>query len=221
MHTPFDMFFLCRRGPKSKKKSKKTKFKSVKNDQELDLPHPVNSKKRKESSTMPEDPSKDNKKPRKDSEFDLDSQSPETLETEDLRDPVRTKTGGKISIMVMPVKRIMVVKPEKLRKKGNIWSKDFFPSPDTWSNQEDAILCAVVNEYSTNWFLVSDALYSVSTGGFYRGIFRHPAHCSQRFRELFFKYFSCGVDGANSEKVQSSGLGKALLKVTEVASLSK
>ncbi|CAA6665108.1 unnamed protein product [Spirodela intermedia] len=192
-------------------------------------PQSLNKRKRKEPSTALEDEKharKGLKKPRRASENGsgavYDKQVAEALETrsgdevvEDLRPSVRTKIGGKVSITVMPVKRVMVVKPEKLKKRGNIWSKDCIPSPDAWSSQEDAVLCAVVHEYSTNWSLVSDALYSMPAGGLYRGIFRHPVHCCERFRELFFKYVSCGADGSNSERIASSSFGKALLKVTE------
>lgn len=136
----------------------------------------------------------------------------------DVRPAIRSKVG-KISITAMPVKRVMVVKPEKIKKRGNVWSKDCIPSPDSWSSQEDAILCAVVHEYSTNWSLVSDALYSMTAGGFYRGIFCHPFHCCERLRELFFKYVSSGSDNSNAEKITSFSSGKALLRVTEVASI--
>ncbi|MQL86425.1 hypothetical protein Taro_018948 [Colocasia esculenta] len=130
----------------------------------------------------------------------------------DVRHAVRSMMG-KISITAMPVKRVMVVKPEKVKKRGNVWSKDCIPSPDSWSSQEDAILCAVVHEYGTNWSLVSDALYSMTAGGFYRGRFRHAFHCCERFRELFFKYVSSGSENSNAEKF--TGSGKAMLKVTE------
>ncbi|XP_078444362.1 SNF2 domain-containing protein / helicase domain-containing protein isoform X2 [Wolffia australiana] len=211
------------RKPKTKKKTKKSKLKSLKRGtgpmEDDQAPQSI-SKKRKELTVAIEDeepPRKPPKKARKGSGLG-DNQGPETLEarsgdemSEDLRPPIRLKLGGKISITPMPVKRVMVVKPEKFRKKGNIWSKDCIPSSsDAWSPLEDAILCAVVHEYSTNWRLVSDALYSVSTGGFYRGIFRHPVHCCERFRELFFKYVACGVEGA-----APSNLGKTLLRVTE------
>ncbi|XP_073007185.1 protein PHOTOPERIOD-INDEPENDENT EARLY FLOWERING 1 isoform X1 [Typha latifolia] len=125
----------------------------------------------------------------------------------------KDKMGGRISISYVPIKRVMVVKPEKLRKRGHAWPKDC--TPDSWSLQEDATLCAVVHEYGTNWSLVSDALYFMSGGGIYRGRFRHPIHCCERFRELFFKYVLSSVDCSNSDKVSSSGSGKALLKVTE------
>lgn len=132
-----------------------------------------------------------------------------------LKPASRSKTGGKISITVMPVKRVMVVKPERLRKRGNLWSKDFFPSPDTWASQEDTLLCAAVHEYGTNWSFVSDILYDSPCGGSFRGRYRHPVHCCERFRELFHKYVLSSVDGSSTEKAASSGSGKALLKVTE------
>lgn len=123
--------------------------------------------------------------------------------------------GGKISITPMPVKRIWMIKPEKL-KKGNHWSKDCIPSPDFWLPQEDTILCAVVHEYGPNWSLVSETLYGMTAGGSYRGRYRHPVHCCERFRELFQKYILLSMDNANHEKINSPGSGKALLKVTEV-----
>lgn len=128
----------------------------------------------------------------------------------------RSKMGGKVSITVMPLKRVMVVKPEKLKRKGLVWSKDYFSLSDYWLAQEDAILCALVHEYGTNWTLVSDALYSMSGGGRYRGFFRHPVHCCERFRELFVKYVQSTVDSSNAEKNSATGSGKSLLKVTEV-----
>ncbi|XP_020576990.1 protein PHOTOPERIOD-INDEPENDENT EARLY FLOWERING 1 isoform X2 [Phalaenopsis equestris] len=133
----------------------------------------------------------------------------------DLKRVNRSKMGGKVSITVMPLKRVMVVKPEKLKKKGHVWSKDYFPPTDYWFAQEDAILCALVHEYGTNWTLVSDALYSMPGGGCYRGFFHHPVHCCERFRELFVKYVQSTVDSSNSEKNSATGSGKSLLKVTE------
>ncbi|KAI4348769.1 hypothetical protein L6164_009450 [Bauhinia variegata] len=126
----------------------------------------------------------------------------------------RSKMGGKISITPMPVKRILLIKPEKL-KKGNIGSKDSVPSPDSWLPQEDAILCAIVHEYGPNWGLVSETLYGMTAGGAYRGRYRHPVHCCERFRELVQKYVMSVTENANHEKINSIGSGKALLKVTE------
>ncbi|PPS01632.1 hypothetical protein GOBAR_AA19014 [Gossypium barbadense] len=123
----------------------------------------------------------------------------------------RSKTGGKFSITSMPMKRVLMIKPEKL-KKGNIWSKDCVPSPDSWLAQEDAILCAVVHEYGPNWSLVSDTLYSMTAGGFYRGRYRHPVHCCERFRELIQRHVFAAPDSLGNEKISYAGSGKALLK---------
>nr|ACJ61498.1 photoperiod independent early flowering protein [Glycine max] len=126
----------------------------------------------------------------------------------------RSKMGGKISITPIPLKQVWMIKPEKL-KKGNHWSKDCIPPADFWLPQEDAILCAVVHEYGPNWSLVSETLYGMSGGGSYRGRYRHPVQCCERFRELFQKYVLLSMDNANHEKINSPGSGKALLKVTE------
>jgi E1A-binding protein p400 len=126
----------------------------------------------------------------------------------------RSKMGGKISITPMPVKRVFMIKSEKL-KKGNIWYKDCIPSADFWLPQEDAVLCAVVHEYGPNWSFVSDILHSMTAGGAYKGIYRHPVHCCERFRELFQKYVLFSMDNANHEKINNTCSGKAL-KVTEV-----
>lgn len=127
----------------------------------------------------------------------------------------RSKMGGKISITVMPVKRVLVIKPEKLNKKGNIWSRGCNVSPDSWSSSEDAVLCAVVHEYGTNWSLVSDILYGMTAGGSYRGRCHHPVHCCERFRELFQRYVLSTTETPNSEKVNNTGPGKAVFKATE------
>ncbi|XP_041028492.1 protein PHOTOPERIOD-INDEPENDENT EARLY FLOWERING 1-like isoform X2 [Juglans microcarpa x Juglans regia] len=126
----------------------------------------------------------------------------------------RSRMGGKVSITTMPVKRVITIKPEKL-KKANIWSRECVPSPDFWLPQEDAILCAVVHEYGPHWSLVSETLYGMTAGGSYRGRYRHPVHCCERFRELIQRYVLSAPDNPNTEKVSSTGSGKALLKVTE------
>lgn len=128
----------------------------------------------------------------------------------------RSKMGGKISITAMPVKRVLMIKPEKV-KKGNIWSRDCVPSPDLWLPQEDAILCAVVHEYGPHWSLVSETLYGMTAGGFYRGRYRHPIHCCERFRELIQRYVLSAPENPINEKMSNTGSGKALLKVTEVS----
>lgn len=126
----------------------------------------------------------------------------------------RSKMGGKISITSMPVKRILMIKPEKV-KKGNAWSKECVPSADFWLPQEDAILCAIVHEYGSNWSLVSETLYGMAAGGSYRGRYRHPVHCCERFRELVQKYVLSMADNGNHERINNTGSGKSL-KVTEV-----
>ncbi|XP_010673306.2 protein PHOTOPERIOD-INDEPENDENT EARLY FLOWERING 1 isoform X3 [Beta vulgaris subsp. vulgaris] len=133
----------------------------------------------------------------------------------ELKPASRGKTGGKISIATMPMKRIYTIKPEKLKKKGNMWSSDCFPSPDSWLPQEDAVLCALVHEYGPNWSLVSDSLYSMAAGGLYRGRFRHPTLCCERFRELVQIYVHAMADTLNNEKASTTGPAKGLLRVTE------
>ncbi|KAG8371865.1 hypothetical protein BUALT_Bualt12G0007400 [Buddleja alternifolia] len=127
----------------------------------------------------------------------------------------RSKARGQLSISVVPLKQVFTLKPEKLKKKGNIWSKDFFPSPDLWSPQEDAVLCAVVHEYGPNWNLASEILYGMTAGGSYRGRFRYPVYCSERFRELIQRYVLSISDATNNDKAVGIGSGKALLRVTE------
>ncbi|KAK9058759.1 hypothetical protein SSX86_023601 [Deinandra increscens subsp. villosa] len=123
----------------------------------------------------------------------------------------RSKVGLKISFASMPVKRVMTIRLEKL-KKGSIWPNDCFPIPDSWLSSEDAVLCAIVHEYGVNWSLASDVLYGMTAGGFYRGIVRHPVHCCERYRELVQKYVLSASDN-NIHNEKSSG--KALLRVSE------
>ncbi|KAI4319598.1 hypothetical protein MLD38_033179 [Melastoma candidum] len=125
--------------------------------------------------------------------------------------PSKGRVGGKVSITGLPIKRVLMLKAEKL-KKTNIFSKDHVPSPDLWVPREDAVLCAAVHEYGSNWSLVSDVLNWMPTGGCYRGRYRHPVHCCERFRELIQRYVLCSTENPNSEKLVASG--KAL-KVTE------
>ncbi|XP_011075153.1 protein PHOTOPERIOD-INDEPENDENT EARLY FLOWERING 1 isoform X1 [Sesamum indicum] len=127
----------------------------------------------------------------------------------------RSRARGKLSIPIMPLKRVFTIKPEKLKKKANVWSKDFFPSPDLWSPKEDAVLCSVVHEYGPNWNLASEILYGMTAGGSYRGRFRHPIHCSERFRELIQRYVFSASDATNNDKAVGIGFGKSLLRVTE------
>ncbi|KAL6911860.1 hypothetical protein ACP4OV_000665 [Aristida adscensionis] len=126
------------------------------------------------------------------------------------RSASRIKSDGRISVPCMPVKRVIVIKPERLKKKG-IWSRDC--APDPWTSQEDAVLCATVHEYGPLWELASDLLHSFPGGSFYRGRYRHPVHCCERYRELFCKHVMSTTDNSNSEK--TPGTGKAILRVSE------
>ncbi|PRQ30525.1 putative DNA helicase chromatin remodeling SNF2 family [Rosa chinensis] len=202
---------------------------------DIESPHSSVQKKRKKAESKPAGEDKISKKKSKKlkkshleistSEFDTSVSSVQHVEASELKPcesvvefehkPIsRTKMGGKISITAMPVKRVLMIKPEKL-KKGNIWSRDCIPSPDFWLSQEDAILCAVVHEYGPYWSLVSETLYGMTAGGFYRGRYRHPIHCCERFRELIQRYVFSAPDNPNYEKVNNIGSGKALLRVTE------
>ncbi|KAH9624629.1 hypothetical protein KSS87_000784 [Heliosperma pusillum] len=127
----------------------------------------------------------------------------------------RAKNGVKILIPALPMKRIYTIKPEKLKKKGNMWSSDGFPLPDSWLPQEDAVLCALVHEYGPNWSLVSDIIYGMTAGGLYRGRFRHPVLCCERFRELVQKYVHAVADSLNNEKPSTTAPTKGPLRVTE------
>ncbi|KAG5398759.1 hypothetical protein IGI04_020573 [Brassica rapa subsp. trilocularis] len=132
----------------------------------------------------------------------------------ELKPANRGKTLGKKFIISMPIKRVLMIKPEKL-KKGNLWSRDCVPSPDSWLPQEDAVLCAMVHEYGSNWSLVSETLYGMTAGGAYRGRHRHPAYCCERYRELMQRHVLSASDSVVNEKNLNAGSGKALLKVTE------
>ncbi|XP_031103378.1 protein PHOTOPERIOD-INDEPENDENT EARLY FLOWERING 1 isoform X1 [Ipomoea triloba] len=251
--------------PKSKKKTKKTKFKSLKKgglgsetksmkeESPIDLmstddeiicqedvttpdfvsSHSAQFRKRKQAPDDEE--SKQMKKSKKfkkasevsplaldlslpgmqqDESIDLKHRERSTVDLE-LKPLHKSKMGGRVSIAMMPVKRIFTLKPEKLKKKGNLSSKDYFPSADQWLPQEDAILCAAVYEYGPHWRLVSDILYGITGGGLYRGRFRHPVHCSERFRELIQRYVFSASDVINSERANNISSGKGLLKVTE------
>ncbi|MCE2055141.1 hypothetical protein HAX54_042057 [Datura stramonium] len=132
----------------------------------------------------------------------------------ELRPISRSKMGGKISISPMPVKRVLTIKSERPIRKGKTWSKDYFPSADSWLPQEDAVLCASVHEYGPHWSLVSDILYGMTAGGFYRGRYRDPLHCCERFRELIQRYVLSAAESVN-DRSSNTGSIKGLLKVTE------
>ncbi|KAM3320528.1 protein PHOTOPERIOD-INDEPENDENT EARLY FLOWERING 1 isoform X1 [Capsicum chacoense] len=132
----------------------------------------------------------------------------------ELRSISRSKVGGKVSINPMPVKRVLTIKSERPIRKGKTWSKDYFPSADSWLPQEDAVLCAAVHEYGPHWSLMSDILYGMTAGGVYRGRYRHPLHCCERFRELLQRYVLSAADNVY-DRSNSTGSMKGLLKVTE------
>lgn len=144
-------------------------------------------------------------------DVDIDSDGLETTLNE-FSSP-GSKRSGKISITGIPAKKVSIIKLDKKKKKGTRKSRDHIPSPDPWATSEDAILCAIVHEYGINWELASDTLYGISSGGFYRGRYRHPVHCRERFGELFLSNISSATTDPNSEKTNSSA--KTLLRVTE------
>ncbi|XP_062222377.1 protein PHOTOPERIOD-INDEPENDENT EARLY FLOWERING 1-like isoform X2 [Phragmites australis] len=135
----------------------------------------------------------------------------EELNGSDPKSAIRTKSDSRISIPCMSVKRVIVIKPERLKKKG-IWSRDCVP--DSWTSEEDAVLCATVHEYGPFWELASDILHSLPGGAFYKGRYHHPVHCCERYRELFCKHAMSATENSNSEKVPT-GTGKAILRVSE------
>lgn len=135
----------------------------------------------------------------------------EELNDSDPKSAARAKSDGRIAIPCMPVKRVILIKPERLKKKG-IWSRDC--ASESWTSEEDAVLCGTVHEYGPLWELASDSLHSIPGGALYRGRYRHPVHCCERYRELFCKHAMSATDNSNSEKVPS-GTGKATLRVSE------
>ncbi|AQK54391.1 Protein PHOTOPERIOD-INDEPENDENT EARLY FLOWERING 1 [Zea mays] len=135
----------------------------------------------------------------------------EDLNDSDSKSVGRTKSDGRFFIPCMPVKRVIVIKPERLKRKG-IWSRDC--ASDSWSSEEDAVLCGTVHEYGPLWELASDFLHFLPGGSLYRGRYHHPVHCCERYRELFCKHGMSATDNSNSEKVPS-GTGKAILRVSE------
>ncbi|XP_066322316.1 protein PHOTOPERIOD-INDEPENDENT EARLY FLOWERING 1-like isoform X2 [Miscanthus floridulus] len=179
-------------------------------------PHHYSNKRKKIMSATEEDSnSRSLKKFKKTTKSSFVSEALSPRLKEDLNDldpksMARTKSDGRISIPCMPVKRVIVIKPERLKRKG-IWSRDC--ASDSWTSEEDAVLCGTVHEYGPLWELASDFLHSLP-GGSYRGRYHHPVHCCERYRELFCKHAISATDNSNSEKVPS-GTGKAILRVSE------
>ncbi|EPS61370.1 hypothetical protein M569_13427 [Genlisea aurea] len=124
------------------------------------------------------------------------------------------KVRAKLSISMVPPRRVFTIKPEKVKRKGNFYSRDFF-SPDLWSPTEDALLCALVHEYGLNWSLASDIMYGLTAGGSYRGRFHHHVHCCERFRDLMQRYVLSLADGTNDKTMGGSSSAKTLLRITE------
>ncbi|KAG6547117.1 hypothetical protein Mapa_011369 [Marchantia paleacea] len=126
----------------------------------------------------------------------------------------KKKTGGKISIMAVPLKKGPLIMLEKERKKDATRMQEHVPPADPWTPAEDAILCAVVHEYGGNWQLASDALAGISDGSIYRGRHRHPVHCRERFRQLLAQNATAAGD-PSSEKNALIVASNAHMKVTE------
>ncbi|BBN17604.1 helicase SRCAP/SWR1 [Marchantia polymorpha subsp. ruderalis] len=126
----------------------------------------------------------------------------------------KKKSGGKISIMAVPLKKGPLIMLEKERKKDATRMQEHVPPADPWTPAEDAILCAVVHEYGGNWQLASDALAGISDGSIYRGRHRHPVHCRERFRQLLAQNATAAGD-PSSDKNALSVPPSAHMKVTE------
>jgi E1A-binding protein p400 len=106
-----------------------------------------------------------------------------------------------------------LVKLDKEKKKDTLKSGEKIPPADPWMSAEDAVFCAVVHEYGGNWNLASETLAGLPDGGIYRGRYRNPAHCRERFRQLLFKYTSITSAYPMYEK---NGASNMPLKVSEV-----
>ena len=61
-----------------------------------------------------------------------------------------------------------------------------------WSEAEDRLLCAIVHEFGSNWFLVADVL---SGSCAMQGIYRSPHTCRYRFRSLTVRAPCTGLLG--------------------------
>ena len=57
-----------------------------------------------------------------------------------------------------------------------------------WTDAEDRLLCAIVHEFGSNWFLVADVL---SASCAMQGIYRSPTTCRYRFRNLTVSLAAC------------------------------
>ncbi|KAJ7569569.1 hypothetical protein O6H91_01G084300 [Diphasiastrum complanatum] len=125
----------------------------------------------------------------------------------------KTKSSNKFSIMVPPLKKGALFMLEKEKKRNLSKSKKQLPPADPWMPLEDAILSACVHEYGGNWRLVSETLAGMYDGSVYRGRYRHPVHCRERFRQLHTDNVAPAIADPNNEK---SGVNATRqLKVTE------
>lgn len=50
-----------------------------------------------------------------------------------------------------------------------------------WSAEEERLLCAIVHEFGSNWYLVADVLAASCS---MQGIYRSPGNCRYRFRAI-------------------------------------
>ncbi|KAH7306426.1 hypothetical protein KP509_22G011100 [Ceratopteris richardii] len=133
-----------------------------------------------------------------------------------LESPLVLPDDGKkysgLPLFEMPIKKGVWVKLDKEKRKDG--SK--VPCPDPWMSSEDAVFCAVVHEYGGNWLLASETLFGAPDGGIYRGRYRHPAHCKERFRQLLSKYTSIATaKEMTGDKASSQVWSSAPLRVTE------
>jgi hypothetical protein len=95
----------------------------------------------------------------------------EDLNDSDSKSVARTKSDGRILIPCIPVKSVIVIKPERLRRKG-IGSQDC--ASDSWTFEEDAVLYGTVHEYGPLWELASDFLQYLPDMSLYTGRYHHP-----------------------------------------------
>ncbi|KAJ7539803.1 hypothetical protein O6H91_11G109200 [Diphasiastrum complanatum] len=125
----------------------------------------------------------------------------------------KTKFGTKFSIIMPPLKKGALFMLEKEKKRDLSKSKKQLPPADPWMPLEDAILSACVHEYGGNWLLASETLAGMYDGSLYRGRYRHPVHCRERFRQLHTENVAPANADPNSEK---SGVNATRqLKVTQ------
>lgn len=50
-----------------------------------------------------------------------------------------------------------------------------------WTSDEERLLCAIVHEFGSNWYLVADVLAASCS---MQGIYRSPYNCRQKFRAI-------------------------------------